>query len=155
MRSRVVAVVVLALTTATMVAGCGGDGDSGNSAGGYCGDLQSARDGFSGLLNNQLGQDAFTDFRSDLGTLTKEAPPGVTKDWATFSNAVEKFAVAMNKAGLTIDDMRDMGTGDMPGGMDMETAMDAAAALGSAEVSTAVSRIVANAAKTCSIDLNA
>jgi len=146
----------MAVTTATLVVGCGGsDGSSAPDPGGYCADLQSAKDEFTGLLDNQIGQDTFDSLRHDLPTLTAEAPAALTGDWATFSSAVERFADAMDKAGLTMDDMRDMGTGDMPGGMDMKTAMETAAALGSSTVSTAVSRIVSNAAKTCQVDLNA
>jgi len=59
----------------------------------------------------------------------------------------------MDKAGLTMDDMAKMGTGSMAGA-DMQTAMDAARSLGSAEVSTAQSAIAANARNACGVNLN-
>ncbi len=151
------AVAVLALA---MLTGCGGDDDSPGGSGGtggsgnYCDDLSAAKDSFVGLLDNQIGQDTFVQLRDSLPALQAEAPPKLKGDWTTFKQAVDDFSVALQKAGLTMDDMREMGTGTMPGGTDMQTAMDAAAALGSAEVSTAQSAIAADAVRTCQLDFN-
>ena len=120
----------------------------------YCDDLQAAKDSFSGLLNNQIGQDTFVELRDSLPTLVADAPGRLKDEWTTFNQAVQTFSAAMAKAGLTMDDMREMGTGKMAGGVDMQTAMDAAAALGSAKLSTAQSRIAADARKECDINLN-
>lgn len=143
------------LLTMGVVSGCGGhDSGAPGGEGGYCGDLQTAKDSFLGLLDNQIGQDTFEQLRNTLHTLKAESPAVIRDDWTTFSTAVDTFAAGLDKAGLTMDDMRDMGTGHMSGGTDMQTAMDAAAALGSAAVSTAESRIAANALRECKIDLN-
>lgn len=152
---RILGAATVAIMTMTVVTGCGGD-DNGSpgGTGGYCVDLQTAKESFLGLLDNQIGQDTFEQLRTSLHTLTGEAPAAIRDEWTTFSTAVDRFAVALDKAGLTMDDMRDMGTGEMSGGTDMQTAMDAAAALGSAAVSTAESRIAAHALKECKIDLN-
>lgn len=151
---RILGVTTAILVTMGVVSGCGGDDSGTSGSGGYCGDLQTAKDSFLGLLDNQIGQDTFEQLRESLHTLTAEAPAAVKDEWTTFSTAVDKFAAAMDKAGLTMDDMRDMGTGQMSGGTDMKTAMDAAAALGAASVSTAQSRIAAHALKACKVDLN-
>jgi hypothetical protein len=144
------AVAVLAVS---MLTGCGGD-DSAGSSGGYCDDLGAAKDSFVGLLDNQIGQDTFVKLKDSLPALEAEAPANLKNDWATFNDAVNTFSAAMKKAGLTMDDMREMGRGSMPGGTDMQTAMDAAAALGSAAVSTAQSAIAANALKQCDLDFS-
>jgi len=53
-----------------------------------------------------------------------------------------------------MDDLRDMGAGQMPGGTDMQTAMRAARSLDSVAVSNAQSAIFRNARSECHIDLN-
>jgi len=145
------AVVVL---TAMLLTGCGGDDDAPSGSSAYCNDLQAAKDEFSGLLNNEIGQDEFVELRDSLPALVADAPARLTGAWTTFNDAVQTFSDAMDKAGLTMDDMREMGTGKMAGGVDMQTAMDAAAALGSAKLSTAQSRITADALKECDVNLN-
>jgi hypothetical protein len=143
-----------AVLAASLLTGCGG-GDHHSSAGSaYCTDLEAAKDSFMGLLDNEIGQDSFRQLKAALPTLHAEAPAGIQDDWATFKRAVDTFSAAIRRAGLTMDDMRDMGSGSMPGGVDMRTAMDAAAALGSAALSTAQSQIAANASKVCDLDLN-
>lgn len=150
---RACSAIVVALLTLAPLAGCGGD-DSPSGSGGYCDDLEATRESFVGLLDNQIGQDTFVKLRDSLHTLQDESPAAVKDDWTKVRGAIDTFSVAMEKAHLTMDDMRDMGTGHMPGGEDMETAMDAAAALGSAEFSTAESAIAAHANRACGIDLN-
>src|SRR6478735_1785604 len=117
MRKILTGVAVVALTV-TMLAGCGGDDDPPGGSGGYCDDLQQAKDDFTGLLDNQIGQDTFVELRDALPELQAEAPAAIQDDWTTFNNAIQEFSDAMDKAGLTMDDMRDMGTGEMGGGED-------------------------------------
>jgi hypothetical protein len=154
---RLLAAVTTAVLYMTLLTGCGsggGDDTSSGAGGGYCSDLGAFKDSFVGLLNNQIDQDTFVRVRDELPTLEAEAPAGLKDDWTTVTAAVDSFSAAMRKAGLTMDDMRAMGQGSMPGGIDMRTVMDAAAALGSAHVSTAQSAIAANALKVCSLGLS-
>lgn len=155
MSTRLGAAVALVVTTAALLAGCGGDDGKQSGPRGYCDDLSAAKDSFVGLLDNQIGQDTFVKLRDTMHTLRDESPVAVKDDWVTVTGAVETFSAAIEKAGLTMDDMRDMEAGPMPGGNNMKTAMDAAAALGSAAFSTAESAIAANAKSLCDIDLNA
>jgi hypothetical protein len=148
---KILGAAAAAMLTVTALAGCGDDGNSDGS--GYCSDLGAAKESFAGLLNNQISQDTFVKFKDSLPGLQAEAPASIKGDWTTFNQAVQTFSVAMTKAGLTMDDMRGMGSGPMAGGVSMRTAMEAAAALGSAKVSTAQSAISANALKECNIDL--
>jgi hypothetical protein len=150
---KILGTAAVAVLSLTMLTGCGDDGGS-SASGGYCHDLAAAQDSFVGLLDNQIGQDTFVSLRDSLPKLQAEAPARLKGDWTTFTHAVDTFSAAMQKAGLTMDDMREMGTGHMPGGTSMQTAMDAAAALGSAAVSTAQSRIAANALTRCGLDFN-
>lgn len=152
---KVLGAAAAAVLTVTLLTGCGGHDDKASGPAGYCSDLAAAKDSFVGLLDDQIGQDEFVQLRDALPTLQAEAPAALKADWATFKQAVNTFSTAMKQAGLTMDDMRDMGTGSMPGGTSMQTAMDAAAALGSAQVSTAQSAIAANALKMCDLDFNA
>jgi len=149
---RALGAAAAAILTAPVLAGCGDDSST-SSSGSYCGDLRSARDSFTGLLDNHITQDAFENLRDTLHTLRDEAPAALRDDWTTFTGAVDTFSAAMDKAGLTMDDMAKMGTGSMAGA-DMQTAMDAARSLGSAEVSTAQSAIAANARNACGVNLN-
>jgi len=138
--------------TLTLAAGCGDDSESNTSP--YCAQLESVEAPFIGLLNNEIGQEDFVAFKNSLPAVAATAPARLADDWETFGDAIRAFSAAMAKAGLTMDDMREMGDGPMAGGTDMQTAMDAAAALGSAEVSTAQSAIIANALSSCDINLN-
>jgi hypothetical protein len=151
---RILGMAGAVVLTLTVLTGCGGDDGGSGGAGGYCDDLSTAKDSFVGLLNNQIDQDTFVELRDSLPALQAEAPAKLAKDWTTFESAVDAFSEAMKKAGLTMDDMRDMGTGSMAGGTDMETAMNAAAALGSAAVSTAQSAIRADALTRCDLDFS-
>lgn len=137
-----------------VLAGCGSSGSSASTSSGYCTDLSAAKDSIAGLLNDKIGSDTFADLLGSLHRLRDEAPPALHADWVTFTGAVDAFDVAMRQAGLTMDDMRDMGSGTMPGGMDMQTAMEAASALGAADVSTAESAIADHGSRSCGVDLN-
>jgi hypothetical protein len=150
---KILGTAAVAVLSLPMLIGCGDDGAS-SASGGYCHDLATAQDSFVGLLDNQIGQDTFVSLRDSLPKLQAEAPAKLKGDWTTFEHAVDTFSAAMQKAGLTMDDMREMGTGHMSGGTSMQTAMDAAAALGSAAVSTAQSRIAASAMSRCGLDFN-
>jgi hypothetical protein len=154
--SRLLTAVATAVLCLALLTGCGGGGDDASSGtgGGYCSDLAAFKDSFVGLLDDQIDQATFVRLRDALPTLQAEAPAGLKDDWATVRAAVDSFSAALRKAGLTMDDMRAMGQASMPGGTDMRTAMDAAAALGSAHVSTAQSLIAANALKVCGLGLN-
>jgi hypothetical protein len=144
-----------AVLSMAVLVGCGGDGGSSpGGSGGYCQALSSVRDPIQALLDNHISQDGFVTLVTALHGLSDEAPRTVRADWRTFVTAVDIFRAALTRAGLTMDDMGQMGTGRMPGGMDMRQAMDAARALGSADVSTAQSAIAANARRVCHLDLD-
>lgn len=151
---RIVGAAAASVMTLTVLTGCGGDNGGSSGSGSYCDDLQSAKDSFIGLIDNQITQDTFDQLRAALHTLAAEAPSGAKDDWSTFSHAVDTFSAALDNAGLTMDDLRDMGAGQMPGGTDMQTAMRAARSLDSVAVSNAQSAIFRNARSECHIDLN-
>ena len=73
MRKILATAAVLVLTSMTLT-GCGGDDDTPSGSSAYCDDLQAAKDSFSGLLNNEIGQDTFVELRDSLTTLVADAP---------------------------------------------------------------------------------
>jgi len=152
---RLGAAVAISVAAAASLVGCGGDDTPSSSAdSGYCSDVQDAKDSFEALLNNQIDQQAFENLGVQLKAIAGEAPAAIKAKWLTVSKAVDDFRSALDDAGLTMEDMHDMGSGPMSGGAPMERAMNAAAALGAASFSTAQSAVARNVQSECHFSLS-
>jgi len=148
------AAVAISVAAAASLVGCGDDAPSTSADSGYCSDVQDAKDSFDALLNNQIDQQAFEDLGVQLKAIAGEAPASIKAKWLTVSTAVDDFRAALDDAGLTMEDMHDMGSGPMSGGAAMERAMNAAAALGAASFSTAQSAVARNVQSECNFSLS-
>ena len=149
----------LAITTTTalivaVLVGCGGSGGS-SSSGSYCHDLAAAKASYIGLLENTISQGTFDTLRDSLHALRDEAPANVKDDWATFSKAADDFNTALEKDGMTIDDVAAMQNDpNMDQGPTMDQVMSAAAELSSLRTARALSAIGIEAQKDCNVNLN-
>jgi len=148
------AAVAVMIATAALLVGCGDDDSPSTAGGGYCSDVQDAKDSFEGLLNNQIDQSTFDNLRDQLHAISAEAPTSIRAEWVIVAKALDRFGAAMADAGLTMEDMRDMGSGSMAGGKPMERAMAAAASLGAASFSTAQSTIARSVQSECHFSLS-
>jgi hypothetical protein len=147
----------LAMATASLVIGggltaCGSDD---NSSGGYCDDLTAAKASYIGLLENRIDDETFDNLLGDLHTIRDEAPADVKDDWATFSDAADRFHTALHDIGMTIDDAVAMQNDpNMETGPQMDALMDAAASLSSLRTAKAQGAIAESAQKDCDISLD-
>ena len=113
MRKPLTALASLALA-AGLLSGCGG-GSGSSSA--YCDDLKADKAQFSSMTGADAGKlgDAF----AALHKLAKEAPDAVADEWNTIDDAITAIEDAMNKAGLSADDLAGLQSGQLPKNVDM------------------------------------
>lgn len=143
-----------ALMMVTALAGCGGgsDDNSSGSTGSYCGDLKAVSTNFIGLSDSQLTQDKFKELQSTLHTIADEAPSDVKPDWMAFSSVIDSFSSALDKAGLTFDDLQNPSSGSISPSQ-IASLANAAKELGTPAFTKAQSEIAANAKSVCNVDL--
>jgi hypothetical protein len=144
---------IATVLTMVLLAGCGGKGAA-SAQGGYCQDVQAAKDSITRLMENDITQQAFLSLARNLHTLGDEAPSEVKHDWATFSLAVDEFKAALSRTGMTMDEMARMQRGHMASGPAMDRAMAAARSMGSIAVGNALAGITTHVQKECGIDLD-
>jgi hypothetical protein len=157
--SAVAAVVVLA----SALAGCGGDKtDSGSgttgSSGDYCATIQSIKDDVSNGSLDNLSQADFDQLRDKVGDLEASAPADVADDWQSLGDYLGQFDSLLSDAGISLDDLQSLQSGDLPPGVDTATITRLAtklSALGtSTNIDAADKAISASAKKDCDIDLD-
>ena len=105
MKQRLVLAAVAALCASTLTA-CGG----GTKA--YCDDLRAANKDFSSLDSADFSK--FDEAISTMHKLADEAPDEVASDWKVLDGALNDLQDALKKAGLTMDDLSKMSSGQMP-----------------------------------------
>jgi hypothetical protein len=93
--------------------------DSNGASGSYCDDLKSAKatvEAFGGANMNQASFDVLTGV---LHNIADEAPADVSDDWNTLGDAIDSISLALQKAGISFDDLSKMG---QPGGPTLDPA---------------------------------
>jgi hypothetical protein len=110
---RIVGASAAALMAMSVLVGCGGGGGGGGglASGNYCGDLKSAKDAVSSLGNGALTQAKFDELSADLHGIASEAPADVKDDWSTLAQAIDSLKAALDKAGVSLDDLQNLGSG--------------------------------------------
>jgi ABC-type glycerol-3-phosphate transport system substrate-binding protein len=104
-----------ALMTVTVLAGCGGGGSSGGSGGGYCDDLKSTKATVTSLGDNaDLSQATFEKLTASVHTIADEAPSDIKGDWNNVGDALDKVSSALHAAGISFDDLKDLGQAGAP-----------------------------------------
>ena len=64
--------------------------------------------------------DTLSDAKSDIDTLADEAPKEVEDDWKVMQEGVQRIEDAFEDAGLAMDDLSEVMTGEIPEGVDLE-----------------------------------
>jgi ABC-type glycerol-3-phosphate transport system substrate-binding protein len=154
---KILAAGAAALMTATVLAGCGGDsGDSGGSGGGYCDDLKGTKTTVTALGDADMTQATFDKLSGDVQTIADEAPSDVKGDWNTIADALQKFNTAMSDAGITFDNLKDLGKAGGPtlDPAKLQAITAAAGALDADAITTASDNINKEVKSECNIDLD-
>lgn len=130
-----------------------GDESSPDSGGDYCTMLEGARSNLE-----RLGPTAgdFEKIRTTFGELEAEAPEDVAGDWKTLSDAMDTLADELDKAGVTLEDLRGMQSGEVPEGVnqqDLAKIAQEVQKLSGQEFQQAAQNISTHAQEECEIQL--
>lgn len=115
---RTTAFLSTVVLSASLLAGCGSDG--GNSAEAYCDDLKAAKADFEALESDTPDFDAFSDALDTFHKLADAAPSEVEAEWKTMDTAFTALEDGLEDAGLTLEDLGTISSGQMPEGMTAE-----------------------------------
>jgi hypothetical protein len=116
---RTVLVVAVFVMGATLSA-CGDDGDSGgSSAGDYCDQLKDAQDEVEGVDFTTLDDQKYDDLVGQFNDLEDAAPEEVKDDWTTLNGALTDFKGLLDDAGISLDDLSGLQSGQVPDGVDV------------------------------------
>jgi hypothetical protein len=140
----------------TGVAACAVE-DSATSA--YCHDVRVATDQLRALDEpGGLSDRTFAQLMSRTHTIAGEAPADIVDPWAVLDTDLKDLDQALTGAGLTMDDLAIMQTGQPPPGMthnQFQKYSQAAEKIDSAAVAAAVEKIRGDASSRCGVELGA
>jgi hypothetical protein len=102
------------LTASLALTGCSG----GDDIEAYCDTLSEAKEDIDALEAGDPG--AFSTAFEAFETLADEAPEEVADEWATMNEGVQQIEDAFADAGLELNELSDVMSGDIPEGVDME-----------------------------------
>ncbi len=150
MRKTLTALAPLALV-AGLLTGCGG----GSEDSAYCKDLKADKAQFESLSGGDAGQleDAF----SAMHDLAAEAPDEVADEWKVIDDGIQAMQDALDEAGLSLDDLAGLQSGDLPEGVDLQAMQELGTKLqefGGEEMSKASDAIDKHAQDTCGVTLS-
>jgi hypothetical protein len=151
---RILSAVAAAALGLGLLTACGDDGGGSAGGGDYCDDLKAAKKELDSIGDGDFSklQEA-TDRMHDLAD---EAPEEIQDDWEVFVDSIDKLLAALDKAGLTGEDMANLQSGQLPDGVDMEALQDLMAELqklDTPEFEEAADNINKHAKDECDIDL--
>lgn len=150
-------------TTPTTAASSDGAGSSESPGGGsdpasaYCTALKGAKDKFKTLNLTGLDDNQFKQVTDEFDALGAAAPADVKADWATVSSALKQVYQILANAGLSFNDLQNLGSGHLPKGV---TAQDMAKlgkqltkSMQGSGFQAAATRITAEAKAECGVSL--
>jgi hypothetical protein len=146
-------------TTASSDNGGSSDSPGGGSdpASAYCTALKGAKDKFKSLNFTGLDDDQFKQVTDEFDALGTVAPAEVKADWATVSGALKQVYQILANAGLSFNDLQNLGSGHLPKGV---TAQDMAKlgkqltkSMQGSGFQAAATRITAEAKAECGVSL--
>ena len=151
-------VVLLGSSLAACGGGDGSDGGSGGGGGGgdYCKDLKTAKSTFSKVSGSDFG--ALDDAISTFHQLADEAPSEVKADWKVLDSTFVKIEKAFEDAGLKLEDLGKIQSGNLPEGVDASKLTSLGSTLSEItgdKVTKAQAAIQEHGKKTCDVDLGA
>ena len=156
---RTTAILSTVVLSAGLLAGCGGGEDkdaSGSSSSEYCKDLRTAKADFGSLDSTSPDFSRFDEALKTFHTLADEAPPEVEAEWNTLDGALTSLEQALADAGLTMEDLGKISSGQLPPGVTQEDLAALAPKLQSTfdeDVEKASDAIVKHAKSECGVDL--
>jgi hypothetical protein len=106
-----------AATTPTTAASNGSSGGGSDPASAYCTALKGAKDKFKTLDLTGLDDDQFKQVTDEFDALGAAAPADVKADWATVSSALKHIYQILADAGLSFNDLQNLGSGQLPKGV--------------------------------------
>ncbi|MDX6319085.1 MAG: hypothetical protein QOD35_2485 [Nocardioidaceae bacterium] len=150
-------------TTPTIAGSSNGAGSSESPGGGsdpasaYCTALKGAKDKFKTLNLTGLDDNQFKQVTDEFDALGAAAPAAVKADWATVSSALKQVYQILANAGLSFNDLQNLGSGHLPKGV---TAQDMARlgrqltkSMQGSGFQAAATRITAEAKAECGVSL--
>jgi hypothetical protein len=150
-------------TTPTTTGSSNGAGSSESPGGGsdpasaYCTALKGAKDKFKTLNLTGLDDNQFKQVTDEFDALGAAAPAAVKADWATVSSALKQVYQILADAGLSFNDLQNLGSGHLPKGV---TAQDMAKlgkqltkSMQGSGFQAAATRITAEAKAECGVSL--
>jgi hypothetical protein len=146
----------------TLVRGRVVDGWAGREGRGHDGGVRITRLGHAALLLETdrarvlVDPGAFSTAFEAFDELADEAPKEVEDDWAVLQDGVQEIEDAFADAGLALDDLSDVMTGDIPEGVDLEKLQELGTTLeelDSEEFNDATEAISEHAEEECGITL--
>lgn len=163
---RTLALSLAATLLAGLLGACGGDDSSSSSSSGsgsgsdsggggddYCSMLEGAQSDLEGLGPN--GGD-LEKIRDTFQELQQSAPEEVAGDWKTLSGAVDTLATELDKAGVKLEDLQGLQSGQLPEGVtakDLAKVAQEVQKLNGAEFRDAAESISTHAKDECDIQL--
>jgi hypothetical protein len=132
-------------------------GGGSDPASAYCTALKGATDKFKTLNLTGLDDDQFKQVTDEFDALGAAAPAEVKADWATVSGALKQVYQILADAGLSFNDLQNLGSGELPKGV---TARDMAklgkrltTSMQGSGFQAAAARITAEAKAECGVSL--
>jgi hypothetical protein len=148
---------------ASSLAACGGNdddssGSGGGAGGGYCDTIQSVKDEVASGNFDTLTQAEFDSFQSKIADIQSAAPDDVADDWQNLGDYLNQFESLLKDAGISLDDLQSLESGDLPSGVDTSDLTDLATKLQTLtkdnDIEAADKAITASAKSECDINLD-
>jgi hypothetical protein len=147
---------VVALLLLVTISACSGSSDS-SSSDDYCSLLKKSQDSFGALGFDKLTNDDFDTSRATIDKLQQAASGSIADDWATLGTALDDLKKAVEDAGITMSDIPQLITGNVPQGLDPNEAQALVGKLqqfaANTDLTKAADEIQSDAKKTCNVDL--
>ncbi|MFL6105705.1 MAG: hypothetical protein ACJ72L_01985 [Marmoricola sp.] len=154
------ALTATAVVVAGLVTGCGsGGGNDSSSSSSYCKELKASAATVKSFTANNSTPDfsKFADFINEAHDLADKAPSEVKADWTTMVGAMDQLTSALDDAGIKLEDMSKLVSGQVPDGVDATKLAGLSSKLqeiGSDKVTKAGDAISKHAKDTCKVDLS-
>lgn len=147
---------VSALLCTGLVAGCGG---SSGSESAYCSEIKSSAASIKSFTAENSTPDftKLSDFIDKAHELADKAPSEIEDDWKVMTEAMDSLTSALEDAGLKLEDLGSLMSGQVPDGVDSAKLAALPAKLqeiGSAKVTKAGDAISKQAKDVCGVDLD-
>jgi len=151
------ALTAIVLLGTGLVTGCGSS-SGGSSSSAYCKDLKSSAASIKTFTAGSTPDfTKLSDFIDKAHELAKKAPSDIKDDWAVMVSAMDALTSTLNEAGIKIEDLGTLMSGQLPDGVDpsklagLTTKLQA---IGSDKVQKAGDAISKQAKDTCKVDLD-